>query len=56
MIFKGFSITIRKAGVISDKLVYVFFDARGYTYMSENLLKLIFIVIREWRSDKHLVG
>jgi len=44
-----------KAGIISEQSVWVCIN-NDYLYISENLLKLIWILLTEWNNDKHLVG
>ena len=43
-----------KAGIISDDPIWVFMD-EVWLYAHPTLFKLIFIVLTEWRNDRHLV-
>ncbi len=44
-----------KANVISEKPIWIFMY-KGWLYTGESLLKLVFIVITQWKQDKHLAG
>lgn len=44
-----------KAGVLSPNPCWVFLD-NGYLYINESLIKLLWTILTEWKSDKHLVG
>lgn len=44
-----------KAGVISEKPVWVaIHDA--YLYTNDTIIGLIWVLITEWKNDRHLVG
>jgi hypothetical protein len=45
-----------KPGVISPGPVWVFLDPDGYMYLHESLLCLFYILLTEWRHDRHLAG
>lgn len=51
-----FKLYREKAGVISQRKMWVFIDSKGYLYLDESLIRLIIVVVREWRNDRHLVG
>lgn len=42
-------------GIISDDASWVLLD-RAWLYTSPTLVGLTWIVLTQWRSDKHLVG
>lgn len=44
-----------KANIISKEPVWVCFWGE-YMYIEDTLLKLFFLMIKEWKSDKHIVG
>ncbi len=46
-----------KAYQISKNKIWCFFDFNGaWLYTDESLLRLVYIIITEWRRDRHLVG
>jgi hypothetical protein len=51
-----FKLIHEKPGVISEEKVWVFTDNRGYMYIDESLIRLLLIIITEWKSDRHLIG
>lgn len=53
--FINFQIFKERAGVISPKPIWVCFES-CWMYEDYSLLKLIWIIITEWRNDRHLVG
>lgn len=44
-----------KAGVISENPVWIMLHD-GYIYTGDTLLKLLILVIREYKHDRHMVG
>jgi hypothetical protein len=50
-----FRIFEEKAGVISPKACWVCI-AEGYLYSADTLEKLVGVLNREWKQDRHLVG
>lgn len=42
-----------KAGVISKTEVWVAIN-KGYMYIGNSLLQLLYIIVTEWKCDKHL--
>jgi hypothetical protein len=44
-----------KAGVISEGRCWICVS-NGYLYIEDTLLKLLWVLITEWKHDKHLVG
>lgn len=51
---KSFSIIKEQPGVISEKAAWVFLT-RAYLYESESFIGLLRKVVKEWKSDKHLI-
>lgn len=45
----------QKAGVISKKDCWVCFHS-CYMYIADTLMELIWVIITEWKQDRHLVG
>lgn len=45
-----------RAGVISKAPVWICLGSGPYMYTAPTLLKLIYVVITQWKSDKNLVG
>lgn len=48
-------LTRQKAGVISEDPCWVFYHA-GYLYTAPNWVRLLVVVLREWKHDRHLAG
>ena len=44
-----------KAGVFSLDPVWVCFESH-YMYDADTLITLIWLIITEWRHDRHLIG
>ena len=44
-----------KAGVISKGPVWVVIN-KGYLYIHDTLIGVMWLMITEWEHDKHLVG
>lgn len=36
--------------------VWVFLDREGWLYLNEDLTKLLWVVLTQWRQDQHLAG
>lgn len=52
-----FKLYKEKAGIISEKYIWVFIDfQKSYLYTGQTLFKLLHSVVTEWRHDIHLVG
>lgn len=52
-----FRLVREKRGVVSSRSAWVFIDNFGpWLYIEDTLIRLIYTVIKEWRSDRHLVG
>ncbi len=45
-----------KAGVISEKAIWILYLHGCYMYGHETLWGLFKLLITEWKHDKHLVG
>lgn len=45
-----------QAGVISADRCWCAFDSKGYLYTHDTFLGLVFLIIKEWRHDRHMVG
>lgn len=52
---KSVKIFKEKAGIISKEPVWVCCWSE-HMYIEDTLLKLFFLMIKEWKSDKHIVG
>jgi hypothetical protein len=50
------SIYKEKSGIISKDSIWICIDIMGYLYTSKYLLKLLMLIITEWRQDRHLIG
>lgn len=55
MRFLGFSFVRYKAGYISEESIYVCYH-KGYMYSDHRLLKLLWMLLTEFKTDKHIIG
>lgn len=44
-----------KAGMISENEIWICIDS-CWLYTGDTLFELLWCILKEWRSDKHLVG
>ena len=51
-----FKLYREKAGVISERKIWVLIDSHGYLYCQESIFRLIKEIITEWKHDRHLAG
>lgn len=45
-----------RPGVISEGPCWGLLDEMGYLYLADTFVGLVWLVAREWRHDRHLVG